>query len=172
MKIFFCLSVAIVALFFAGINAFSFPSNRNWLSPASFPSSASSLKSNRLQKIATVKMSSDLTGESLVADIYGGASSPTTGKVLEINKLVEFEKIVTSANQKKQLMIVDFSATWCGPCKMIAPHYKQIAEMKEYANMIFVKVQLTLFIVLCLCLLYHFHCFPCLDSSFCFLSFI
>jgi thiol-disulfide isomerase/thioredoxin len=140
MKILFCLVVAVFASFLAEVNAFSFPSNRNWLSPASFPSSASTLKGNRLHKIATLKMSSDLSGDTLVTDIYGGASSPTAGKVLEINKLAEFEKIVTSANQKKQLMIVDFSATWCGPCKMIAPHYKQIAEMKEYENMVFVKV--------------------------------
>ena len=34
--------------------------------------------------------------------------------------------------------VVDFYATWCGPCKMLAPIVEQISE--EYTDVKFVKV--------------------------------
>ena len=72
--------------------------------------------------------------QSCVLHLRGGETGGT--KVKHISNANEFDNILASAGDR--LVVVDFSATWCGPCKMIAPAYDDIS--KEYENVVCLKI--------------------------------
>ncbi|CAO3630254.1 unnamed protein product [Mucor hiemalis] len=48
--------------------------------------------------------------------------------------VAEFEQLIA----QDKLVIVDFHATWCGPCKLIAPKLDKFAA--DYSDAVFAKV--------------------------------
>ncbi|XP_057335289.1 thioredoxin-2 [Microplitis mediator] len=55
---------------------------------------------------------------------------------IHIKDLADLKKRIDEAGDK--LLVVDFHATWCGPCKVIGPKFEELATIHE--DVIFVKV--------------------------------
>ncbi len=48
-----------------------------------------------------------------------------------------FDSSVINSNKPA---LVDFWATWCGPCKMISPKFEELSVQPKYQNIRFAKV--------------------------------
>jgi len=56
--------------------------------------------------------------------------------VLDVDNEAEFDKQVSGAGDS--LVVIDYSTTWCGPCKVIAPKFDELSD--TYSDSIFIKV--------------------------------
>jgi thioredoxin len=57
--------------------------------------------------------------------------------VLQIYSATEFRRVVIDGS-REQLVVVDFYADWCGPCRMVAPFIDSLAT--KFHQVLFVKV--------------------------------
>lgn len=55
--------------------------------------------------------------------------------VTEVTSIAGLDQIVSAAGNK--LVVVDYSTTWCGPCKLVLPKYMELSD--KFANVIFLK---------------------------------
>lgn len=60
-----------------------------------------------------------------------------TMRVVDIDSEEAFDQTISSAGDS--LVVVDYSTTWCGPCKVIAPKFDEMSE--KYSNAVFLKVR-------------------------------
>jgi len=59
-----------------------------------------------------------------------------SGSVVVVANTSSFESYLS----RPGLVVADFTATWCGPCKRIAPTFSNLSN--EYPNVTFLKVDI------------------------------
>ena len=55
--------------------------------------------------------------------------------IIHVSNLEEFNEKIASGR-----VLIDFFATWCGPCKMLAPVLEEVDQRKEAGDLLIVKV--------------------------------
>jgi len=68
------------------------------------------------------------------------AQASLLSAVIEIQDTKHFDSIIS----KYKKVIVDFGATWCQPCRKIAPFFHQVAETNQTQDTVFISVDVDL----------------------------
>ena len=68
---------------------------------------------------------------------FSARRSTAAMAVVDIDSEAAFDKTISSAGSS--LVVVDYSTTWCGPCKVIAPKFDEFSE--KYTDAVFLKVR-------------------------------
>mmetsp|Transcript_54363 Transcript_54363/g.80638 ORF Transcript_54363/g.80638 Transcript_54363/m.80638 type:complete len:153 (+) Transcript_54363:109-567(+) len=76
-------------------------------------------------------LGSKLTGRTAVS-----RTNAMSMKVVDIDGEATFDSTIKAAGSN--LVIIDYSTTWCGPCKVIAPKFDEFSD--KYPDAVFLKV--------------------------------
>jgi thioredoxin 1 len=58
--------------------------------------------------------------------------------VTEITSVAQLDTLIKDLPATQKLIVLDFHATWCGPCKFIAPQIERMAA--AYSDVTFAKI--------------------------------
>ncbi|XP_043723549.1 thioredoxin H2-like [Telopea speciosissima] len=65
-----------------------------------------------------------------------GSSHPS--RIISFHSTARWKAHFDAYNTSSNLLVIDFSATWCGPCKLIEPAIVEMAN--KYTDVEFVKI--------------------------------
>ncbi|KAJ9683594.1 hypothetical protein PVL29_019243 [Vitis rotundifolia] len=83
-------------------------------------------------------------GSLLSSLVGGGEAADASDSTLEGSGVSVFHSSerwtlhFNASKESNQLMVIDFAATWCGPCKFMEPAVKSMAS--KYTDVDFVKI--------------------------------
>ncbi|KAI3799164.1 hypothetical protein L1987_34454 [Smallanthus sonchifolius] len=67
-----------------------------------------------------------------------GDASSEESRVIEFHSSNRWQLHYNQSKQSPKLMVVDFSASWCGPCKMLEPFIRSLSS--KYQEIDFIKI--------------------------------
>ncbi|XP_076955661.1 thioredoxin H2-like [Bidens hawaiensis] len=77
-------------------------------------------------------------GESEQQTPTDGDAPSGDSRVIEFHSSNRWQLHFNQTKQSPKLMVVDFSASWCGPCKMLEPFIKSLSA--KYQEIDFIKI--------------------------------
>ncbi|EYU34675.1 hypothetical protein MIMGU_mgv1a014830mg [Erythranthe guttata] len=77
-------------------------------------------------------------GEAAAAAESSGADPSGPSRVTAFHSSQRWQLHFNSAKQLNKLMVIDFSATWCGPCKFMEPVFNDMSA--QYTDVDFIKI--------------------------------
>lgn len=58
--------------------------------------------------------------------------------VVDVGSEEQLQVVLDSAKEAEALVVIDYSTTWCGPCKVVSPKFEALSE--EHPSVVFCKV--------------------------------
>ncbi|GAB4839921.1 hypothetical protein Ancab_020631 [Ancistrocladus abbreviatus] len=73
-----------------------------------------------------------------VSPTYAIASPPVISRAIAFHSLAQWRAYFEASKQSNKLIVIDFTAAWCGPCRSMEPTIDEFAA--KYTDVDFVKI--------------------------------
>ena len=94
---------------------------------------------NRMTKSLFLALVAVFSAEAFAPVAFSARRVTSQMAVADVDSEAAFDKTVKGAGSS--LVVIDYSTTWCGPCKVIAPKFEEMSD--KYPSAVFLKVRPT-----------------------------